>query len=54
VLVEGVATIIETGDERDSVAAELAEKYPQYHGGKLDGRPMVRIAVERAVSWKAS
>ncbi|TMB60297.1 MAG: TIGR03668 family PPOX class F420-dependent oxidoreductase [Chloroflexi bacterium] len=54
VLVEGVATIIESGAERDSVAAQLCDKYPQYRGGKLDGRPVVRVAVERAVSWSAS
>ena len=54
VLVEGVATIIESGAERDSVVAQLCDKYPQYRGGKLDGRPVVRVAVERAVSWSAS
>jgi len=53
VLLEGVATIVESGEERDSVAAQLADKYAQYRGGKLDGRPVVRVAVERTVHWRA-
>ncbi|HET7701166.1 MAG TPA: TIGR03668 family PPOX class F420-dependent oxidoreductase [Candidatus Limnocylindria bacterium] len=54
VLLEGVATIVETGAERDRAAAALARKYPQYAGGGLDGRPVVRVVVERTVSWRAS
>jgi PPOX class probable F420-dependent enzyme len=51
VLLEGVATIIETGEERDSVAAQLTDKYEQYRGDKLTGCPVVRVAIERAVQW---
>ncbi len=54
VLLEGVATILETGSERDDAARALAEKYPQYAGSALDGRPVVRVAIERTVSWSAS
>ncbi len=54
VLLEGVATIRETGEERDGGAELLAEKYPQYAGGALDGRPIVTVAVERTVVWRAS
>lgn len=53
VLLEGQATIIETGAERDRAAALLGSKYPQYSGSSLEGRPVVRVAVERAVSWSA-
>ena len=53
VLLEGVASIIETGDERDAAARALAAKYPQYAGGGLDERPVVRIVIERAVTWRA-
>jgi PPOX class probable F420-dependent enzyme len=53
VLLEGVATIVETGEERDAAAALLTDKYAQYRGGKLDGCPVVRVAVERAVRWSA-
>jgi PPOX class probable F420-dependent enzyme len=51
VLLEGVATIIETGEERDSVAAQLTDKYEQYRGDKLTGCPVVRVAIERVVQW---
>lgn len=53
VLLEGVATIIESGAERDSAAAQLAAKYTQYDGGKLDGRPVVRVQLEHVTSWQA-
>jgi PPOX class probable F420-dependent enzyme len=51
VLLEGVATILESGEERDAAAALLIEKYRQYAEVSLDGRPVVRVAVERAVEW---
>ena len=54
VLLEGVATILETGGERAAAAARLAAKYAQYQGGGLDGRPVVRVVIERAVQWSAS
>ena len=54
VLLEGVATILETGAERDAAVTALAAKYPQYRGGGLDGRPVVRVTVERTVAWRAS
>jgi len=53
VLVEGLATILETGGERDTAAVALAAKYPQYRDGSLDGRPVVRVVIERAVHWSA-
>lgn len=53
VLLEGVATILETGEERDNAAEQLADKYAQYGGGKLEGCPVVRIAIERTVRWSA-
>ncbi len=54
VLLEGVATILETGSERDGAVRALVEKYPQYAGSALDDRPVVRVAIERTVSWSAS
>jgi PPOX class probable F420-dependent enzyme len=54
VLLEGVATILETGDERDAAAARLAKKYAQYERGALDDRPVVRVVIERAVQWNGS
>jgi PPOX class probable F420-dependent enzyme len=51
VLIEGVATILESGDERDQAAGWLREKYAQYEAVSLEGRPVVRVAVERSVEW---
>ena len=53
VLLEGVATILETGYERDGAARSLAAKYAQYAGDALDDRPVVRVAIERTVAWRA-
>lgn len=53
VLLEGVATIVEAGEERDTAARALEAKYPQYANSALDGRPVVRVVIERTVSWRA-
>ena len=34
----------------DAVAA-LRAKYPQYASHRLEGRPIIRIAIERVTSW---
>jgi PPOX class probable F420-dependent enzyme len=54
VILDGVATILETGDERDVACRELTEKYGQYRGGSLHGRPVVRVVIERTVRWSAA
>lgn len=54
VLLEGLATILESGEERDSAASLLLAKYAQYEALSLEGRPIVRIAIERATEWSAS
>ncbi|MEP6694105.1 MAG: TIGR03668 family PPOX class F420-dependent oxidoreductase [Chloroflexota bacterium] len=54
VLLEGVATIIESGPERDQAAASLREKYAQYERLSLDGRPVVRIEIERSAEWSSA
>jgi PPOX class probable F420-dependent enzyme len=54
VLLEGVAMILETGEERDSAAAQLTDKYAQYGGDKLAGCPVVRVTIERAVRWSGA
>jgi PPOX class probable F420-dependent enzyme len=53
VMVEGVATILESGAERDAAAAMLVAKYAQYETLSLAGRPIVRVAVERASEWSS-
>ena len=53
VMVEGVATILETGDDRDAAVALLNEKYAQYETLSLEGRPIVRVEIERASEWSS-
>jgi PPOX class probable F420-dependent enzyme len=53
VMVEGVATILESGEERDAAARLLLAKYAQYETLPLDGRPIVRVEVERASEWSS-
>ncbi len=54
VLLEGVATILETGEERDRAATWLREKYPQYQKMSLDDRPVVRVDVEHTTEWSSA
>jgi coenzyme F420-0:L-glutamate ligase/coenzyme F420-1:gamma-L-glutamate ligase len=53
VMVEGVATILESGDDRDAAVALLKEKYAQYETLSLEGRPIVRVEIERAGEWSS-
>ena len=53
VMVEGVAMILENGDEREAAAALLVAKYAQYETLPLDGRPIVRVEIERANEWSS-
>ena len=51
VMVEGVATILDSGDERDAAAARLLAKYAQYKTTSLEGCPVVKVQIERSVEW---
>ena len=53
VLLEGVAAILESGEERDAAAGLLGEKYAQYEALSLEGRPIVRVDIERATEWSS-
>jgi PPOX class probable F420-dependent enzyme len=53
---DGTATVLEPGAddigaEHASAVVALRAKYPQYAGHRLEDRPMIRIVVERAISW---
>ena len=54
VMVDGVATILEMGEERDAAATLLRAKYAQYEALPLEGRPIVRVEIERANEWWSS
>lgn len=55
---DGTASLLEpTGDgagEHRTALVALRSKYPQYATHDLDGRPLIRIALEGAKSWTAS
>jgi len=53
VMVEGVATILESGAERDAAAALLLAKYAQYEQLPLESRPIVRVDIERSSEWSS-
>ena len=53
VLLEGMAAILESGEERDAAATLLGEKYTQYETLSLEGRPIVRVEIERATEWSS-
>ena len=53
VILEGVATILESGAERDSAAKLLTEKYAQYETLSLDGWPIVRVEIEHESEWSS-
>ena len=49
---EGVASIARPDDPAHATAVvALRRKYPQYVAQRLEGRPQIRIAIERVVSW---
>jgi PPOX class probable F420-dependent enzyme len=38
-------------EEHAAAVAALREKYPQYTSHALEGRPIIRLTIDRAVSW---
>jgi PPOX class probable F420-dependent enzyme len=52
VRVDGPASVLEEGDERDDALAALAAKYSQYVGAPPTG-PVIAIAAERVSGWSA-
>jgi PPOX class probable F420-dependent enzyme len=52
---DGTAKLLEPADgggaEHGRAVALLRERYPQYATHRLEARPILRISVERAVSW---
>jgi PPOX class probable F420-dependent enzyme len=54
VLVEGEATLLESGPEWERAAGALLERYPQYRAQPIAGRPIIRVAVDRMTAWQAA
>lgn len=53
VQLRGQAAVIEGGDEHAHGIAALRARYPQYASMRLESRPLIRIAIERAIVWGA-
>ena len=53
VQLRGTAELIEEGTDYRRAVRLLEEKYPQYQALPLDGRPVIRVTVEQAVTWGA-
>ncbi len=55
---EGPVRLVEPAaddlDEHRAAVEALRVRYPQYAGHRLEGRPLMRLTVERAVRWAAS
>jgi PPOX class probable F420-dependent enzyme len=51
VLVQGTANLLVNGLEYDRALAALRERYDQYQSMTLEGRPLIRVSVERVSSW---
>jgi PPOX class probable F420-dependent enzyme len=49
----GTASLLEPAEsaEHNPAVAALRAKYPQYASHRLETRPIIRIAIERATSW---
>lgn len=54
VLIEGPATILTAGTERDEALLLLTAKYPQYDDLPLIDNVVIRIAAERRVVWSGA
>lgn len=52
-ILEGRASLLESGREHERALAALAEKYPQYAELPLAGRPVIKVEVERTTTWSA-
>lgn len=53
VQLRGRAELIERGAEHRRALRLLEGKYPQYGDLPLEGRPVIKVAIERAVVWGA-
>jgi len=51
VLVQGSGAILQAGAEHERAVAALRERYVQYRAMALDGRPVIRVAIEKVSSW---
>ena len=51
VQLRGRAELLEAGSDYEAVLRLLEQKYPQYSDLPLAGRPVIRVNIDRVVSW---
>jgi hypothetical protein len=51
VLLSGTARLIEAGAEHALALEALRERYIQYRSMPVQGRPIIAVTLEHAVSW---
>lgn len=54
VLIEGAATILTDGTERDEALLLLTAKYPQYDDLPLIDNVVIRVTAERVIPWSGA
>ncbi|MBM3926111.1 MAG: TIGR03668 family PPOX class F420-dependent oxidoreductase [SAR202 cluster bacterium] len=54
VMVRGRAEVLEEGVEHGEAVLRLREKYPQYRDMAMEGRPVIKMTIERTVEWKGA
>ena len=54
VMVQGRANVLAAGVERPAALQGLRQRYPQYVAMRLEELPLIEIAVERVIEWKAT
>ena len=52
VRIDGRAAVVASGGAGHAAAIDaLRAKYPQYRAHELEGRPAIRVSIERVVAW---
>jgi PPOX class probable F420-dependent enzyme len=51
VLVQGMAAVLERGDQQPGALAALRERYPQYREMRLEERPLITVTPEKVSAW---
>jgi PPOX class probable F420-dependent enzyme len=54
VMVHGRAAVLSRGADRPAALEALRERYPQYRAMDLERLPLIEVAVERVIEWRAT
>ncbi len=54
VRIDGVATFVESGSDRETGVKLLSARYPQYTNLPLAGWPVIIVTIQRVIGWRAT